>query len=232
MGKLFIVGTPIGNLKDITFRAVETLKQVDIIACEDTRVTMKLLNAYNISGPKLIAHHANNEKLSALGIIKLIQEGKNVALVSDAGMPVINDPGFLVIREAIKNSVQIEVIPGPSATITALVLSNYDSHFTFLGFLKPKTGQRQNQLKALINGTYVCFVSVHQIIETLNDFKNVFGSTFELFVGRELTKMHESQYRGTADDIITKLKEETLGEFTVVFEVNRPKEKNDKKWRL
>lgn len=232
MGKLFIVGTPIGNLKDITFRAIETLKQVDIIACEDTRVTIKLLNAYDIHAPKLISHHANNEKLSALGIIKLIQEGKNVALVSDAGMPVINDPGFLVIREAIKNQIPIEVIPGPSATITALVLSNYDSHFTFLGFLKPKTGQRQNQLKVLENGTFVCFVSVHQIIETLNDFKEVFGNSFELFVGRELTKLHESLYRGTVDAIVEKLKDETLGEFTVVFEVKKPKEKNDKKWRL
>ena len=223
MGNLYIVGTPIGNMEDITIRAINTLKNVDVIACEDTRVTRKLLSNLNITGKKLIAYHDKNEKASAKGIIEMIHQGNDVAVVSDAGMPVINDPGFEVIRQAIAEDIYINVIPGVSATITTLVLSNMDTHFKFLGFLKPKSGQRQNQLKALTPGSYVSFVSPHQILRTLEDMIEVLGKESKIFIGRELTKKFETHYRGTLEEVYDKLKDEVKGEFTIAFEIVKKK---------
>ena len=223
MNKLYIVGTPIGNMKDITLRALETLKSVDIIACEDTRVTRKLLSYYEISDKKLIAYHDKNEKHSASGIVKLLKEGQMVAIVSDAGMPTINDPGFEAIRQALNNDIEIEIIPGVSATTTAIALSNLDTHFTFLGFLKPKTIQRQNQLKKLTPGSYVAFLSPHRLMGELEDLKTIFGPDLKMFLGRELTKKFESHYRGNVVDVIEAVKEHVKGEFTVVFEIQRKK---------
>ncbi len=223
MPKLYIVGTPIGNLKDITIRAIETLKLVDVIACEDTRVTRNLLNALEIHDKKLIAYHDNNEKLSAPGIIKLVVEGKNVAVVSDAGMPVINDPGFEVIREALSNNVKLEIIPGVSATVTTAVLSNFDTHFTFIGFLKPKSGQRQNQLKELVPGTYVAFLSPHKLMDSLEDIKASLGEDTNVFLGRELTKLYETHYRGTIVEVMEKVKDEIRGEFAIAIEIKKRK---------
>lgn len=226
MSKLFVVGTPIGNLKDITLRAIETLKSVSIIACEDTRVTRSLLNHLNIDDKKLIAYHDKNEKASAQGIIKLIQDGTDVAIVSDAGMPVVSDPGYEVIRQAIAAGVKIEVIPGPSATLTTLVLSNFDTYFKFLGFLKPKSGQRQNQLKDLEPGTYIAFVSPHSLLAILNDIKIALGAETNVFLARELTKMFETHYRGTIEEVIAQVGDESRGEFTIAIEV--PKRKVNK----
>lgn len=223
MSKLYIVGTPIGNMKDITLRALETLKAVDVIACEDTRVTRKLLSYYEITDKKLIAYHDKNEKHSASGIIKLLKEGSSVAVVSDAGMPTINDPGFEAIRQAIANDVEFEMIPGVSATTTAVALSNLDTHFTFLGFLKPKTIQRQNQLKKLVPGSYVAFLSPHRLMGELADLQTVFGDDLKVFLGRELTKKFETHYRGTIVDVIEGVKDTIKGEFTVVFEIKRKK---------
>lgn len=225
MSKLYVVGTPIGNSKDITLRAIETLNQVNIIACEDTRVTSKLLSILKIEGKKLISCHEFNEKNSSIGIIKLIEQGNDVALVSDAGMPVISDPGYLVIREAIKNGIEIDVIPGPSASIMALVLSNMNSSFTFIGFLKDKTIQRQNQLLKLSPGTYVTYVSPHKLYQTLKDIESTLGSNTNVFLGKELTKMFEKHYRGTVKDIIELVDQNNIkGEYTMVFE---KKEKNE-----
>ncbi len=226
MGKIFIVGTPIGNMKDITLRAIETLKNVDVIACEDTRVTRKLLSYHEINNKKLISYHDKNEKNSAKGIIQLLELGNNVAVVSDAGMPVINDPGFEVIRQCISANIEIEVIPGVSATTMVAALSNFDAHFKFLGFLKPKTLQRQNQLKKLGIGSYIAFVSPHKIIKTLEDIKIALGENTKLFIGRELTKKFETHYRGSVDEVISKLGEIRKGEFTIAFEIG--KEKHDK----
>lgn len=223
MSKLYIVGTPIGNMEDITLRALRILKEADVIACEDTRVTRKLLTHHEIEGKKLIAYHDKNEKNSAAGIIALIKEGKTVAQVSDAGMPVVNDPGYEVIRQAIAADVEFEVIPGPSATLTTLALSNMDTHFTFLGFLKPKSGQRQNQLKALTPGTYIAFVSPHRIESELEDIKIVLGEDTKVFLGRELTKKFETHYRGTVVDVQEAIKDEIKGEFTIAFEVKKRK---------
>ena len=226
MAKLYIIGTPIGNLGDITLRAIETLKLVDVLACEDTRVTRKLLNHLEIKDKRTIAYHDRNEKASATGIIGMIQSGQNVGIVSDAGMPVINDPGYEVIRAAVAADVEIEVIPGVSATITTLVLSNFDTHFTFIGFLKPKSGQRINQLKKLVPGSYVAFVSPHRVMYELEDIKTVFGEDVKVFIGRELTKKFETHYRGTVVEVMESIKDEIKGEMSIAFEVPKAKKVN------
>ncbi|MCK5945664.1 MAG: 16S rRNA (cytidine(1402)-2'-O)-methyltransferase [Mycoplasmataceae bacterium] len=223
MNKIYIIGTPIGNLSDITLRALETLKELDVIACEDTRVTRKLLNHYEITSKKLISYHDKNEKASAKGIVDLIEQGLKVGVVSDAGMPVINDPGFEVIRQCIENDIHIEVIPGVSATTTAIALSNLDTHFKFLGFFKPKTGQRQNQLKKLTPGTYLAFGSPHRLMGELEDIKEVLGEETKVFIGRELTKKFETHYRGNVVEVIESVKDEIKGEFTIVFEIKKVK---------
>lgn len=226
MNKINIVGTPIGNMKDITLRALETLREVDVIACEDTRVTKKLLSYFDINDKRLISYRDNNESASAKGIIDLIESGKSVAIVSDAGMPVINDPGYEVIRKCIESNIEINVVPGVSATTTALVLSNMDTHFKFLGFLKPKSGQRINQLKTLLPGTYIAFVSPHKLESTLLDIKDALGIDVPIFLGRELTKKFETHYRGNVDEVLNKVKDEIKGEFTIAFQI--PKRKVDK----
>ena len=227
MAKLYIVGTPIGNLEDITLRALRILKKVDYIACEDTRVTKKLLNHFEIKNKKLLVHNNINEKKSVHGIIKLIKNEKNVAQVSDAGLPTINDPGYILIRGAIENEIDIEIIPGISAVTVASVLANFDIHFSFGGFFKFKTEQRKNQLRNLKSGTHIFFASPHRIENELADIKEVFGENIEVFLGRELTKKFESIYRGTIKEVIALLDKNYKGEFTVVISV--PKEvKNDK----
>ena len=223
MSKLYIVGTPIGNMGDITLRAIETLQKVSTIACEDTRVTHKLLSHLNIQDKRLIAYHDKNEKHSAAGVIQLVQSGIDVAIVSDAGMPVVSDPGYEVIRQAIEKDVEIEVIPGVSATLTTLVLSSFDTHFKFHGFLKPKSGQRINQLKKLEPGTHIFFASPHRIMGELDDIAEALGEDTNVFVGRELTKKFESHYRGTVLEVKEKVKDEIKGEFTVAIEVKKRK---------
>ena len=231
MNKLFIIGTPIGNIKDITLRAIETLENMDVIACEDTRVTIKLLKKYNIENKKLISYHDKNEKNSSKGIIELIKQNKKIGLVSDAGMPVISDPGYELIRQAIKNEIDIEVIPGVSATTTALVLSNFDARFKFHGFMKVKSGQRINQLKKMENGTHIFFVSPHRLIAELESIKEGLGEKTNVFLAKELTKMYENHYRGTIKEVIEEVKKEKIkGEFTIVIEVKKKKEnKYDRK---
>ena len=226
MSKLYIIGTPIGNLKDITLRAIEALEFVDVLACEDTRVTRKLLNHLEIKDKRTIAYHDKNEKASAAGIVDMILQGQNVGIVSDAGMPVINDPGFEVIRAAIANDIEIEVIPGVSATIMTLVLSNFNTHFRFIGFLRPKSGQRINQLKKLTEGSYVAFVSPHRIMSELEDIKTVFGEDFQVFIGRELTKKFETHYRGTVVEVMEQIKDQIKGEMSMAFEVPKAKKVN------
>jgi len=225
MNKLFIVGTPIGNMKDITLRALETLKEVKIIACEDTRVTQKLLNYHKINDKRLIAYHDRNESSSSKGIIDLINSGNDVVVVSDAGMPVINDPGFEVIREAINENIQIEIIPGVSSITTVATISNLDSHFKFLGFLKPKTGQRKNQLKTLTRGSYIYLASPHRLLDELNDILEVIGD-IKIYIGRELTKKFETHYRGIVSEVIEQVKDEIKGEFTICFEIPKKVKEN------
>ncbi|QGZ97899.1 16S rRNA (cytidine(1402)-2'-O)-methyltransferase [Mycoplasma sp. NEAQ87857] len=232
MAKLYIVGVPIGNLEDITLRALKTLQDCNIIACEDTRVTKKLLSCYTnapynylMDNKKLLTYNNYTENKSAKGIINLINQGNDVALVSDAGMPVVSDPGFEVIKQARENNIEVEIIPGVNAAITAFVASNFTSTFSFNGFIKDKTQQRINELKKLDIGTYIFYVSPHKLEQTLIDIDSVFANNAQLCLAKELTKMYEKFYYGTALEVLEQLKNDNAikGEFTLVLNIPKIK---------
>jgi 16S rRNA (cytidine1402-2'-O)-methyltransferase len=216
---LCIVATPIGNLKDITLRALEVLKSVDLIACEDTRRTKILLGHYGIKTPTT-SFFQHNKITKAEYLLKLLKEDKNIALVSDAGMPGILDPGYNIINLAIQNNIPITAIPGPAAFVNALVLSGKPSHkFIFEGFLPKGSGARLNRLKKLLSLEYtiILYESPHRILATLSDIQFVFGDR-EIVVTRELTKKFEEIKRGSAKEILEQLKQQgSRGEFTVVI---------------
>lgn len=225
MPKIYIVGTPIGNLKDITLRALETFKNVDVIACEDTRVTSILLNHYDIQ-KRLISYNKINEKSSAKGLIDLItKDDLKLALVSDAGMPLVNDPGFELVKQARENNIEIELIPGVNAAISAFALSGLSNTFTFLGFPKEKSGQRLEQIKNLNpEHAYVFYVAPHKFESLIQDIDNVWGEQATLFLARELTKVHEQYYLGSANEILEQLKNSSSkGEYTLVIKINETK---------
>ena len=212
MSKLFVVPTPIGNLKDITFRAVEILNQVDIILAEDTRTSSKLLNHYNIDTP-MQSYHMYNEHKILNKIIDLLNQGNDLALISDAGTPGISDPGFLLVRSCVENNIQVECLPGPTALIPALINSGFPTDkFIFEGFLPVKKG-RQTRLKFLANEnrTIVLYESPHKLVKTLADISNFFRDDVQISVSRELSKIFEQTLRGTPLEIIKH------------FESNKPK---------
>ncbi|MCS7258978.1 MAG: 16S rRNA (cytidine(1402)-2'-O)-methyltransferase [candidate division WOR-3 bacterium] len=214
-----MVATPIGNLKDITLRALEILKNVDFIACEDTRHTGILLSHYEIKN-KLLSYHEYNKITQTPKIIELIKKDKkSVALVSDAGTPGISDPGYYLIREAIKENLPVIPIPGPSAIISALVISGLPSdRFTFEGFLSKRRGRKLKKLKALRDETrtMVFYDSPYRVLDTLKDMLDVFGDRKIAFV-RELTKKFETVYRGYISEVITELeKNPPRGEIVLV----------------
>ncbi|MCX7757742.1 MAG: 16S rRNA (cytidine(1402)-2'-O)-methyltransferase [candidate division WOR-3 bacterium] len=214
-----MVATPIGNLKDITLRALEILKNVDFIACEDTRHTGILLSHYEIKN-KLLSYHEYNKITQTPKIIELIKKDKkSVALVSDAGTPGISDPGYYLIREAIKENLPVIPIPGPSAIISALVISGLPSdRFTFEGFLSKRRGRKLKKLKALKDETrtMVFYDSPYRVLDTLKDMLDVFGDRKIAFV-RELTKKFETVYRGYISEVITELeKNPPRGEIVLV----------------
>ena len=216
---LYIVATPIGNLKDITLRALGVLKSVDLIACEDSRHSKILLEHYGIKTPTT-SFFQHNRFIKADYLLKLLKEGKDVALISDAGMPGILDPGYNLINLAIKNNIAITVIPGPTAFINALVLSGKPAHeFIFAGFLPNRSQARRNRLEKLAQRktTIVLYESCHRILATLEDIAAVFGDR-EIVVARELTKKFEEVKRGKTSQIMTSLKHRgPRGEFTVVI---------------
>lgn len=216
---LYIVATPIGNLKDITLRAIEVLKSVDLIACEDTRHTKILLNHYDIKRPTT-SYFQHNRFSKGEYLLGLLKEGKSIALVSNAGMPGILDPGYHIINLAIKNDIPITVIPGASAFVNALVLSGKPSHkFIFEGFLPNRPGARRNRLKELarLKRTLVFYESCHRIRATLEDIQTIFGDK-EIVLARELTKKFEEIKRGQAKDILEDLKRQNVrGEFVLVI---------------
>lgn len=221
MSKLFLVATPIGNLKDITLRALEVLESVDYIACEDTRNSIKLLNHYNIKKP-LLSHHTHNERNSSKGILKLLQEGNNIAFISDAGMPIISDPGFNLLLEAKVHNVDFEIIPGVSASILTYVYSNFDPQFKFLGFLEPKTIKRKNIFKNLEVGTYVAFISPYKLLSTIEDMEEVFSDSVSIYLVKELTKRNEKHFFGSPKQILEQLKSNSLkGEFSISFKIQK-----------
>ncbi len=219
MSKLYIIPTPIGNLSDITLRALQTLKDVDFILAEDTRQTSKLLKHYEIE-KKLVAYHQHNEHKSIDRIIEQLKQGSIVGLVSDAGTPAISDPGFLIARECIKNNIDIECLPGATAFVPALVNSGFPcDKFVFEGFLPHKKG-RQTRLLFLQNETrtIVFYESPHRLLKTLNQFVEFYGEERIVSVSRELTKIHEETIRGTLREVIHYFENHTLkGEIVIVL---------------
>jgi len=215
---LYIVATPIGNLRDITVRAIEVLKSVDLIACEDTRHTKILLSHYGIKIPTT-SYFQHNKVTKGQYLIQLLKEGKSIALVSDAGTPGILDPGYQIINLAIKNNIETTFIPGPAALINALVLSGKPAHkFMFEGFLPRGPLARQNRLREIsrLGYTVIFYESCHRILKTLQDIQEAFGDR-EIVVLRELTKKFEEIKRGSAKDILEELKQEKpRGEFVIV----------------
>ncbi len=196
-GKLYIVATPIGNLRDITLRALEVLKTVDVIACEDTRHSLKLLNAFEIRKP-LLSLHQHNEAKRLPELIAALQRGESVALISDAGTPLISDPGYRLVKEALENGIPLEVLPGPSAILSALVLSGLPTDgFYFLGFLPPKSAARRRRFEALkeFPDTLVFFEAPHRIQKFLEEAYAVLGPR-PVALAREMTKKFEEVYRG------------------------------------
>ncbi|MBU4589503.1 MAG: 16S rRNA (cytidine(1402)-2'-O)-methyltransferase [Candidatus Omnitrophica bacterium] len=218
-GKLFIVATPIGNLKDITFRAVETLKEVDLIACEDTRHTKKLLSHYGITTPTT-SYFEHNKVRKGEYLTRLLSEGRTIALVSDSGTPGISDPGFKIINLAIQSEIPVTVIPGPSAIIAALVESGMPTDsFIFQGFLSNKGAKRRKQILALKKEkrTIILYESPHRVLKTLADILDILGDR-EIAIARELTKIFEETLRLKASMAIQHLtKHSPRGEFTLII---------------
>ncbi len=203
-GKLYVCGTPIGNLEDASIRLLKTLRAVDLIACEDTRHTLKLLNRFRIKN-RLVSYHEHSSQSREDYILQQLREGKNVALVTDAGMPAISDPGENLVKKAADEGIAIEVVPGPSAFTAALAISGLESGvFLFAGFLPPKTGKRRETLKQLAGdiSTIILYEAPHRLRETLQDIKQVMGPATQIAVARELTKKHQEMRRGTVEEMI------------------------------
>jgi 16S rRNA (cytidine1402-2'-O)-methyltransferase len=218
---LYLVATPIGNLEDITLRAVRVLKEVDQIACEDTRQTQKLLNHYGIT-TRTISYHEHNEMTRAAELVKELQEGASVALVTDAGMPGISDPGFRLISLAIRHHVPVVPIPGASAFLAALVASGLPTDsFRFSGFLPAKRGERRAALEAIKMSprTQVFYEAPHRVVETLTDVVEVLGDSRHVVIAREVTKLHEEFLRGRSGDLLQTLqaRDGVKGEITLLI---------------
>ncbi len=220
MSKLYLIPTPIGNLEDITLRAIRLLKEVDLILAEDTRTTAFLLKHLDISKP-LKSYHQHNEHKTVSELVELIASGKNVALVSDAGTPAISDPGFLLVRECIKSGVETECLPGPTAFVPALVNSGLPCDtFVFVGFLPQKKG-RQTKLMELKEErrTMIFYESPFRLVKTLEEFKEHFGRERRASVSRELSKLYEENKRGTVEELITYFAQKPVkGEIVMVVE--------------
>ncbi len=202
IGKLYLVPTPIGNLEDMTFRAIRILKEVDLILAEDTRTSAPMLKHFGID-KKVFSHHQHNEHKSSLEIIKFLKEGQNIALISDAGTPAISDPGFFLVREALKNDIEVNCLPGATAFVPALVNSGLpNDQFVFEGFLPVKKG-RQTRLKQLATEerTMIFYESPHRLLKTLGEFAEFFGEDRQCSVSRELSKLYEENVRGTVLEV-------------------------------
>lgn len=223
MAKLYIVPTPIGNLKDMTFRAVEVLKEVDLILAEDTRTSGVLLKHYEIDTP-MTSHHMHNEHKTVDGIVKRIQSGETIALISDAGTPAISDPGFLLVRACIEANIEVDCLPGATAFVPALVNSGFpNDRFIFEGFLPQKKG-RQTKFKTLAEETrtIIFYESPHRLVKTLSQIIEFFGPEREVSVSREISKLHEETIRGTAEEVLKHYTEKPpKGEIVIVVSGNR-----------
>lgn len=214
---LYLIATPIGNMKEVSERAKEIINDSDIIACEDSRVTGLLLNKLGFK-KKMIPYHAHNEGREVERIIELIEEGKKVALVSDAGYPLINDPGQVLVEKAVARGISVSAVNGPSAFLHGLVVSGLDTtKFTYNGYIPSQKTKRQAFFRAISEqeATQICYETPHRIIDSLRDALDIMGDR-RACVARELTKLHETIYRGNISELIDKVKEK--GEFVVIFE--------------
>lgn len=219
-GTLYLVPTPIGNLADITYRAVTVLGSVDLIACEDTRTSSVLLNEYGIDTPRT-SYHQHNEHTKTSSLVEKLVSGKSIALITDAGTPGVSDPGFFLVRASIEAGVRVEALPGPTAIIPALVASGLPSdRFLFEGFLPPKKG-RQTRIKALVDETktVVLYESPHKLPKLLQQFREILGEDRQLVVCREISKKFESYHRGSVAELIQWIAglEKVRGEIVVVL---------------
>lgn len=224
-GKLYLIATPIGNLEDITYRAVKTLETVDIVAAEDTRHSLKLLNHLGISKP-MISYHRHNEDIKSPELIKLLLEGKNIGLITDAGTPGISDPGEEIVKKAIKNNIEIIPIPGACALINALITSGMGTkEFAFYGFLPLDKKLRKEKLEDIQkqNKTIIFYEAPHRLEKTLIELEKTFGN-INIVVAKELTKIHETFYRGTIEEVLEKLGE-IKGEYIIIFEMHAKTDK-------
>ncbi|AJA68590.1 16S rRNA (cytidine(1402)-2'-O)-methyltransferase [Myroides odoratimimus] len=203
MGKLYLVPTPIGNLEDMTYRAIKVLQEVDYILAEDTRNSGKLLKHFEISTP-MFSHHMHNEHKTVEGLVKRMQAGETFALISDAGTPAISDPGFLLTRACVEQGVGVECLPGATAFVPALVNSGLpNDKFVFEGFLPDKKGRQTRYLiLAEETRTMILYVSPHKLVKTLGEFKEYFGEDRQVSVSRELSKLHEETVRGTVIEVL------------------------------
>ena len=219
-GTLYIVGTPIGNLEDTTFRAIKTLQEVDLIAAEDTRHTSKLLQHFQILTPQL-SYHQHNEQSRIPELIEKLNQGKAIALVTDAGMPAISDPGYELVKVCVEANISVVPIPGVTASITALCASGLPTNkFIFIGFLPTKIKLREEQLEKLSNSleTIVLYESPYRLLQTLEDLAKILGGNRKIVLARELTKLHEEFWRGTVGQaIIHYQNNQPKGEFTLVI---------------
>ena len=218
---LYLIATPIGNMEDITYRAINVLKIVSVIFSEDTRVTNQLLSYYNIKN-KLISSHQYNEKDNIDKLLKYLNDGQDVGLVTDRGTPIISDPGYYLAKAAINNNYNVVSIPGATAFVSALITSNIDAQpFTFFGFLNSKSSKRRKELEELKNNKYtlIFYESPHRLIDTLNDMSKILGNR-NISISREITKKFEEIYRGTISNVINEL-DVLKGEFVIVVEGNK-----------
>lgn len=232
-GKLYIVATPIGNLGDITLRALEVLKQVDIVCAEDTRRTAKLLNHYEIK-KKLLSFHEHSSMGRYEEVIGMLLCGKEVALLSDAGTPLISDPGYELVRQCAVRGISVESLPGPCAAVTALTVSGIPARqFLFVGFLNSKQGARKKELKAAAQAEVpvVIYESPNRVIKTIADICEIFGENTGVSVARELTKLHEEVFHGSAKEAFSHFsaKEAIKGEFVLIVDVRQDEEVQDEK---
>lgn len=218
-GTLYLVSTPIGNLEDITLRALKVLNAVDVIACEDTRHSLKLLNHYKIK-KRLVAYHSYNERNSSFGLIQLLERGNSVAVITDGGTPCISDPGVTVVRACIEAGFPVVAISGATAVIPALVVSGMRTDtFHFFGFLSCKSGKRRHELEAMrsLDGTLILYESTHRIFKLLADIAEIFPD-YEVCVCKEISKMNEKVYRGTAAELQKSMeKDKNAGEYVVMI---------------
>ncbi|HBB32592.1 MAG TPA: 16S rRNA (cytidine(1402)-2'-O)-methyltransferase [Cyanobacteria bacterium UBA8803] len=225
MGTLYIVGTPIGNLEDMTFRAVRILQSVDVIAAEDTRHTGKLLEHFQIKTSQ-VSYHEHNRQQRLPELLGQLKQGKEIALVTDAGMPGISDPGYELVRACIEAGIPVVPVPGATAAITALIASGLPTdRFVFEGFLPPSTQERQQRLEYLAaeSRTLIFYESPHSLRQTLQDLANGFGAYRQIVLARELTKLHEELWRGTITEAIAQYQErEPKGEYTLVVAGQEP----------